>query len=126
MIPPPTGPPLWRCLRRIGFLFPHPCVRTTPIGCPHCRGGEIEDPFRERSDRHLYSDDYDTYSPHELSSGSEAAFAGFGGGDAGGGGASSDFGSGDFGSADFTEADGESFDDSSDSGGDFENDLSAS
>ena len=48
------------CPRRIGFLFPHPCDRLTPIGCPHCQGGELDDPYRSRTDRDVY-DDYDTY-----------------------------------------------------------------
>ena len=106
----PTG---WRCPKRIGFLFPHPCERLTPVGCTDCNSGMVGDPYRSRSDRTGYMDtDYDDYSSDETA-GLAAAPVAFGGGDSGGGGASSDF----------TEADGESLvnDDR-----DFEDDLSAS
>lgn len=49
----------WKCPRRVGFLFPHACTRTTPVNCPDCRGGEIEDPYRQRTDRFGYND-FDT------------------------------------------------------------------
>jgi hypothetical protein len=100
-------PPGWKCNKRVGFLFPHPCERQTPVGCPDCRNGQVDDPYRFR-DRYGYSDDFDVYE------GGEAAmpFA-FGGGDSGGGGASDDF----------TEADGESLLKPDDG---FEDDLSAS
>jgi hypothetical protein len=54
-------PPDWKCPRRIGFLFPHPCERTTPVGCPHCQNGQIDDPYARRLDRGSYIgyDDYD-------------------------------------------------------------------
>jgi len=51
----------WKCPRRIGFLFPHPCERLTPVGCPDCQNGMIDDPYRMRTDRFGY-DDYDDYS----------------------------------------------------------------
>jgi hypothetical protein len=102
----------------VGFLFPHPCTRTNPDGCPDCNGGSIQDPFRQRNDRYGYSEGFDSYSATDYSSPSSASFTGpaFGGGDSGGGGASADFGS------DFTEADGESLTQE----GDFEDDASAS
>jgi hypothetical protein len=53
-------PPGWSCPRRIGFLFPHPCGRTSPIGCPDCENGQIADPYRDRTDRGDYTD-YDEY-----------------------------------------------------------------
>jgi hypothetical protein len=53
-------PPGWGCPRRIGFLFPHPCDRLTPIGCPHCDNGQIDDPYARRLDRDEYID-YDSY-----------------------------------------------------------------
>lgn len=55
MIPSGSG-----CPRRIGFLFPHPCGRTSPIGCPDCQNGQIEDPYAQRTDRSGY-DNYDQY-----------------------------------------------------------------
>ena len=53
----PTG---WKCPLRIGFLFPHPCDRTTPVGCRDCDNGRITDPFAQRTDRYGYTD-YDNY-----------------------------------------------------------------
>jgi hypothetical protein len=53
-------PPGWKCPRRIGFLFPHPCSRLTPEGCPDCQNGQIADPYIRRTDRYYYSD-YDFY-----------------------------------------------------------------
>ena len=107
-------PPIWNCPRQIGFLFPHPCERLTPVGCPDCRDGAILNPYTQRNDRDGYSSRYDSYSSSDYSSPSSASFTGdaFGGGDSGGAGASSDF----------TEADGESLTQE----GDFENDASAS
>ena len=54
-------PPGWKCTRRIGFLFPHPCDRISPIDCPHCDNGRIDDPYARRLDRGEYNDyeDYD-------------------------------------------------------------------
>ncbi|HLJ45672.1 MAG TPA: hypothetical protein VKU01_06680 [Bryobacteraceae bacterium] len=52
-------PPDWKCPLRVGFLFPHPCDRMTPIGCPDCQNGQITDPYRQR-DRGSYGD-YDDY-----------------------------------------------------------------
>jgi hypothetical protein len=101
--------PVWKCPRRIGFLFPHPCTRTTPVACPDCNGGLVNDPYRERSDRAGYEGDFDDYSLSDYSAPSSASFTGpaFGGGA----------------TADFTEADGASF---ADTGADFEDDMSAS
>lgn len=113
MIPGP-----WRCPKRVGFLFPRPCVRPTPIGCPDCNNGTIDDPFRRRS-RSGYSDNdnFDSYDSDETdgwdTSDNGAQGAAFAGGESGGAGASMDF----------TEADGESLS-SPDNG--FEDDLSAS
>ena len=53
-------PPGWKCPKRIGFLFPHPCTRLTPEGCPDCQGGQIADPYIRRTDRYYYSS-YDSY-----------------------------------------------------------------
>jgi hypothetical protein len=61
MTPPPPVPPGWRCSRRVGFLFPHACHRTTPVGCPDCQNGQIEDPYAMRHDRYGYSR-YDYYA----------------------------------------------------------------
>jgi len=54
--------PGFKCPRRVGFLFPHPCDRMTPEGCPDCRNGQIADPYRTRLDRGTYVD-YDDYDP---------------------------------------------------------------
>ncbi|HLK68348.1 MAG TPA: hypothetical protein VKU19_33175 [Bryobacteraceae bacterium] len=59
--PPPPLPPGWKCPRRVGFLFPHACLRTTPVGCPDCQNGMIEDPYALRTDRYGYSR-YDYYA----------------------------------------------------------------
>lgn len=58
-------PPDWKCPRRIGFLFPHACERTTPIGCPDCQNAQIADPYRQRVDRYTYTD-YDDYDSTTL------------------------------------------------------------
>lgn len=58
----------WKCTRRVGFLFPHPCSRKSPEGCPDCRNGQVEDPYRQRGDRYLYND-YDDYGPDWTGSG---------------------------------------------------------
>jgi hypothetical protein len=54
-------PPGWKCPKRIGFLFPHPCTRLTPEGCQDCQNGQIADPYIRRTDRYGYRsyDDYD-------------------------------------------------------------------
>jgi hypothetical protein len=96
----------WKCPRRVGFLFPQPCQRVTPEGCPDCQNGNIRDPYSSRTDRGDYGSDYD------LESDNAETFA-FGGGDSGGGGASMDF----------SEADGATLINTDES---FENDLSAS
>jgi hypothetical protein len=103
----------WRCTKRVGFLFPHPCERMTPVGCPDCQNGQIQDPYCRRTDRYGYSgDDFDAYDSTEMGALAMGALA-FGGGDSGGAGAS----------ADFSEADGESLVAGDDN---FEDDLSAS
>ncbi len=56
----PPLPPNWKCPRRVGFLFPHECQRTTPVGCPDCQNGAVEDPYRTCGNRYGY-DDYDVY-----------------------------------------------------------------
>ncbi|MBV8821097.1 MAG: hypothetical protein JO022_22255 [Acidobacteriaceae bacterium] len=55
-------PPGWVCSQRVGYLFPHPCERSTPVGCPDCQGGQLTDPYRYRHDRYEYSKDYDDYA----------------------------------------------------------------
>jgi len=109
-------PSFFKCPRRVGFLFPHQCERLTPVGCPDCNNGNVEDPYSSRSDRQGYDrDNYDNYSSSETkgwSSESDGVPA-FGGGDSGGAGASMEF----------TEADGDSL---TSSDGSFEDDLSAS
>jgi hypothetical protein len=96
--------PLWQCPRRVGFLFPHPCTRTTAVGCPDCQNGQIDDPYRSRS-RYGFGDDYD-YDYYDDS------MLGF---------AAADIASQD---PNFTEADGESLVTPDDDG--FEDDLTAS
>jgi hypothetical protein len=109
----------------VGFLFAHDCHRTTPIGCPDCHNGEIDDPFAERRDRYGYSryDSYDDgyymgYGRHSWSSSSSSDTV------------TTDDSSFDSTGDDFTEADGgdlqtdDSSDDSSDGG--FESDSSES
>jgi hypothetical protein len=120
----------WRCTKRVGFLFPHPCERLAPDGCPDCRNGSIDDPWASRTDRRGYNDDYYGFDDLGSDSSSGASDAPvFGGGDSGGGGASSDFSGpddatqADVTAADFTEADGASL---VSSGEAFEDDLSAS
>ena len=129
----PPGLPGWKCPRRVGFLFAHDCHRMTPVDCPDCQNGQIDDPFGERRDRHGYTryDSYDDgyymgYGRHSWSSSSssdtvsEASSV------------DSSFDSGfDSTGDDFTEADGgdlvqtdDSSDDSSDGG--FESDSSES
>lgn len=62
MIPP--LPPDWKCPRRVGFLFPHECRRMSPLGCPDCQNGQVDDPYHARTDRFgynrygYYDDDY--------------------------------------------------------------------
>jgi hypothetical protein len=120
----------WRCTKRVGFLFPHPCERLTPEGCPDCRNGSIADPWASRTDRRGYGDDYhidDSVSSDQPDGVSEAPV--FGGGDSAGGGATSDFSGPDDAAqsnvtaADFSEADGATL---VNSGEAFEDDLSAS
>jgi hypothetical protein len=115
----------WRCTKRVGFLFPHPCERSTPAGCPDCSNGSIADPWASRTDRRGYADDYFFFDDSSGHSGGTSETPVFGGGDSGGGGATSDFSSADADvtAADFTEADGASL---SNSGEAFEDDLSAS
>ncbi|HEY3744073.1 MAG TPA: hypothetical protein VGL53_29715 [Bryobacteraceae bacterium] len=112
MIPGP-----WKCPKRVGFLFPRPCERPTPIGCPDCNNGTIDDPYRRRT-RSGYSDndDFDGYDSSEIGGwdDSDSTAPAFAGGDSGGAGASMDF----------SEADGESLGGSDSK--DFEDDLSAS
>ena len=52
----------WTCPRRIGFLFPHPCGRISPVGCPDCQNGQVQDPYAQRTDREGYDNygDYDS------------------------------------------------------------------
>jgi hypothetical protein len=47
------------CDRKVGFLFPRRCGRTTTVGCPYCNSGQVNnDPyFYERS----YYSGYGTY-----------------------------------------------------------------
>jgi hypothetical protein len=115
----------WRCAKRVGFLFPHPCERLTPDGCPDCGNGSVADPWASRTDRRGYTDDYYIFgndSSYQSGGASDAPV--FGGGDSGGGGATSDFSGPDAATAtDFTEADGASL---SNSGESFEDDTSAS
>lgn len=56
------NPSDFACPRRIGFLFPHPCGRSSPIGCPDCQNGQVEDPYAQRTDREGYDNygDYDS------------------------------------------------------------------
>lgn len=68
-------PPIWKCPKRIGFLFPHPCELTTPVDCPHCLNGQIDDPYRERS-RPGY-DNFDDYGDEDSYLGSSAAGSDF-------------------------------------------------
>ena len=76
-------PPGWKCPLRVGFLFPHPCDRMTPVGCPDCQNGRVADPYNNRDDRYSY-DNYDNYD--------DSVFTKYGVAGA---------------AADFTEADGE-------------------
>lgn len=57
--------PGWKCPRRVGFLFPYPCDRMMPDGCPDCNNGQIADPYRSRLDRGIYTD-YDDYDPTDV------------------------------------------------------------
>jgi len=92
----PPLPPDWKCPRRVGFLFPHACRRTTPVDCPDCQNGQIEDPYAARRDRYTYSR-YDYYADDYF----------FWYGSSFGGGAQQvDLGGAGAASADFTEADG--------------------
>ena len=52
-------PPGWKCPRRVGFLFPHACDRLSPVGCPDCQNGQVENPYSSY-DRYGYSQ-YDYY-----------------------------------------------------------------
>jgi hypothetical protein len=102
----PPVPPDWKCPRRVGFLFPHACHRSTPVDCPDCGNGQIVDPYAMRSDRYGY-DRFDYYADdYFLSLGS-----GVGSGAA------------DSASMDFTEADGA---DLVTPGNEFENDMTES
>lgn len=97
-------PPLWKCPRRVGFLFPHPCTRTTSVGCPDCQNGQVDDPYSRRPDRYSYLD-YDDYDDSVIG-----------------------YVAGSLINQDpnFTEADGESLVTPDDDAGGFEDDLSAS
>jgi len=55
----PPFPPLGKCTRRVGFLFPHECERLTPDGCPDCQNGAVDDPY-VGYDRYGYTS-YDDY-----------------------------------------------------------------
>jgi hypothetical protein len=88
----------------VGFLFPHPCTRTTSVGCPDCQNGQIDDPYRRRA-RYYYTD-YDSYDD-SLTGYAIGAVA-------------------DRLDPGFTEADGESLVTPDDGPGGFEDDLSAS
>ena len=99
-------PPGWKCPRRVGFLFPHDCQRTTWVGCPDCQNGQLADPFAMRTDRFAYSR-YDYYA--------DDYFFDFI--------PSYDPGVPDVPPADFTEADGT---DLVNPGGEFENDMTGS
>ena len=57
--PPGAAPTGWKCPKRTGFLFPHPCTRLTPEGCPDCQNGQLDDPYVRRP--RYYYNDYDTY-----------------------------------------------------------------
>jgi len=69
----PPVPPGWKCPRRVGFLFPHPCERLSPIGCPDCQNGQLDDPYlsyqRYSYSRWDYYDDsyYSDYGYHSSS-----------------------------------------------------------
>jgi hypothetical protein len=116
----------WRCAKRVGFLFPHPCERLAPDGCPDCSNGSIADPWASRTDRRGYTDDYVVFNDFSSdSSGGASVAPTFGGGDSGGGGATSDFSSPDVTPADFSEADGAELTNSN-SDASFEDDSSAS
>jgi hypothetical protein len=112
----PPLPPDWKCPRRVGFLFPHACRRATPVDCPDCQNGLIDDPYAMRRDRYSYSR-YDYYDDDYF-----FWFDPFYGGasqpvDVGG------VGPPDVSSSDFTEADGA---DLVTPGDDFENDMTES
>jgi hypothetical protein len=118
---PPSVP--FQCTRRVGFLFPHACQRTSPLGCPDCQNGQAEDPYNTR-DRSYYSryDDYD--DDYYYASGYGVGFESMGttyAGDPGDPGDSAD--APDSTAMDFTEADGA---DMVKPDSDFENDMSAS
>lgn len=108
MNPPP---PPFKCTRRVGFLFPHLCTRTTPIGCPDCNNGQIDDPYLMR-DRSYYSayDDYGGYgTDYSTSPGAPMIESGETGSD-----------------MDFTEADGADMVGGGGAGDDFEDDMTGS
>jgi hypothetical protein len=86
-------------------LFPHPCTRLTPVGCPDCNGGQLDDPYRSR--RSDWGDD-DTSSDWDDDAGSTAGEAD----------------PADVNAADLTEADGETLAKTEDD--DFERDMGAS
>lgn len=94
------NPAGWRCPKRVGFLFPHPCERATPVGCPDCDNGSVADPYGSRTDRRGYSD-YDSGDGWDDTSGGYSSGA----------------------SMDFSEADGASLVNPEEA---FEDDLSAS
>jgi hypothetical protein len=107
LTPLPPGIPL-QCPRRVGFLFPHACHRQTPLDCPDCQNGQVDDPYITH-DRYYYShyDSYDDgyYGPEYVMG---TTYAGD---------------SGDATAMDFTEADGA---DLVKPDSDFENDMNAS
>ena len=87
----PPLPPDWKCPRRVGFLFPHPCLRTSPVGCPDCQNGQLADPYAMRADRYGYSRYDDSGDDYFLDYGPVYGMAA---------------GMQDTGSMDFTQADG--------------------
>lgn len=55
--PSPTQTPQEGCDRRVGFLLPRRCGRPSPVGCPYCHNGQLQDdPFFRYSERSLHPD----------------------------------------------------------------------
>jgi hypothetical protein len=103
----------------VGFLFPHACHRDTPLGCPDCQNGHVEDPYYSR-DRYYYSN-YDYYDDDYYGTGYVAGYESMGTTYAG----PPDPAQGDSTAMDFTEADGTDLV-KPDQDSDFENDMNAS
>jgi hypothetical protein len=104
----------------VGFLFPHDCQRISPLDCPDCQNGAVEDPYLY-GDRYGYSS-YDDYDDGYYYMGPAYVAGEFAGPPDS---QDSNWDAPDTTSMEFTEADGADLVQTDDNGG-FENDMTGS